>query len=339
MNKRSRRKVIKTSGRGLAAVGLAGLAGCTSRLPLVGTDDEEPAIDQWLVDLEPADVVRDSDELQGQEVRERGFRYQVPSVAFDNETRLSYDDLWGRLVRNAFGVPAMDVDWQLTQDADWRLDLLEVDTGADTEQTVQPDIDVLAGSFDPDEIESNLQRETGTDPDPHGTSHGFETYGIGSVAYALRDDYLVRARGDGWADSIAVLEDALGARWGGDAERRLTDDADAGTLIDHRGSGEFVDAAVFPPRDPTGTSLPERAWQPGLVGEVRSLAVDGATTDVTDACCYESESEADPEALRDYVDGNRDVADDAFPTLEEYSIERSGRVLVVTGTARTKAIV
>lgn len=152
----------------------------------------------------------------------------------------------------------------------------------------------------------------------------------------------MRALGDAWVDSTALLGAALAARWEGSGDgaadgRRWADDADAAALAEYRGTGQFIDRSVFPPRDPP-ESRPDRAWESGLVGTSRALDVDGETTALTEVHCYESESDADLERLRAHVDANRDV-DDAYATLEEYSIERSGRVLIVTGTARTKAIV
>lgn len=342
----SRRRVLRLGGAGLATAGGIGLAGCTSDLPLLGDDDagdEGPHIDAWLVDPDPDDIVADAFELRDRSFGERRYRYQVPDVVTDNEERLSYDDLWGRLVRDGFNVPATELDWQLTQHVEWTFDLLESDTGAEVVETTTPEVDVLAGSFDPDEIETNLANASPSELIPHGSAHGFDCYQLGSFRYAVRDDYLVRALGDAWVDSMALLEAALAARWArdGDGEsddgRRWAEDADAAALAEHRGTGQFVDGAVFPPRDPP-ESRPDRAWEAGLVGTSRALDVDGETTDLTEVHCYETEADADLETLREHVDANRDV-DDAYATLEEYSIERSGRVLVVTGTARTKAIV
>ncbi|WP_245852895.1 hypothetical protein [Natrinema ejinorense] len=268
---------------------------------------------------------------------------------FEHDDRLSYDDLWGRLVRDAVNVPAMDLEWQLVQYVDWWLDLFNADTGAAVEKTTaQPGIHVLAGSFDPDEIEAHLEDDSNGDVTADGTTRGFDLYTLGSSRFAVRDDCLVRTLGSLWIDPDAVLEYVLEARWarteegGTDGGRRWADDERAGSLLAERGSGQFADGAVFPPRDPIEEPAYDWEWQTGLVGTARSLAVDGATTELTDVVHYESADDADLEALREFVDTNRDVDDDAFPTLEEYAVERSddaGSVLVLTGTARTSAIV
>ncbi|AGB31544.1 hypothetical protein C488_13786 [Natrinema pellirubrum DSM 15624] len=349
-NGQTRRGILRRGGAGLAAIGTTALAGCASELPLIGDgdgdeDDSEPAIEAWLTDPEPADFLRESYEVRDREFRERNFRYQDPSVVFDNDDRLSYDDLWGRLVRDAVNVPAMDLDWQLVQHVDWWLDLVHTDSGANVTERVRPEVHVLAGSLDPDAIAAHLEDESTGDVVAAGTAHGFDLYELGSFRFALRDDFAVRTLSDVWIDSDAVLEYVLAARWdGGDSDgpRRWADDDHAGPLLAERGSGQFSNAAVFPPRDPTEEPAYDWEWQTGLVGTARSLAVDGETTTVTDAFCYESADDAALDALEGFVETNRDIDDGAFPTLEEYTVERSSdaeSVLVLTGTARTSAIV
>lgn len=348
-NGQSRRRFLRRGGVGLAALGTAPLAGCTSDLPLLGDDEDEstPAIDAWLADPEPSAFVRDGYEVRERAFRERRFRFQDPSAVFDHDDRLSYDDLWGRLVRDAFNVPAMDLDWQLVFHVDWWLDLFNERTGADVEERVQPESHVLSGAFDPDAIKAHLEDDSNGDVTAAGTAHGFDLYELGSVRFAVRDDYLVRTVGNVWIDPDAVLEFVLEARWGRDDSgtdggRRWADDEHANPLLAERGSGQFANAAVFPPREPVEEPAYDWEWQTGLVGTTRSLSVDGETTALTDAFCYESAADADLEALTGFVETNRDVADDAFPTLEAYSVDRSAdaeSVLVLTGTARTSAIV
>ncbi|WP_049926842.1 hypothetical protein [Halopiger goleimassiliensis] len=342
----SRREFIRTGGCCLTALGTVGLAGCASSFPGTGGDDDD-GIDPWLVDPEPSAFVREGYEIEAHEFRERRFRYQEPSVVLEYDDHLSSDELWGRLVRDAFNVPAMEVDWQLYQHVDWWLDLYNVDNGADVDETLQPEIHVLAGSFDPEEIATYLEDDSNGDVVSVGSVHGFDRYELGSFRFAVRDDYLVQTRGDVWIDPDAVLEYVLDARWGEDGDgsgntRRWTDDDRAGALLAERGSGQFVRGTVFPPVDPVEEPAYDWEWQTDLVGTSRALEVDGATTDVVDAVCYDSEADAEREAFRDFVDANRDVDDEAFPTLEEYDVERSEEfpaVLVLEGTARTGSIV
>ncbi|MFD1562099.1 hypothetical protein ACFR99_00730 [Haloarchaeobius amylolyticus] len=266
---------------------------------------------------------------------------------FEHDDRLSYEDLWGRLVRDAFDVPAMDLDWQLVQHVDWWLDVYNPEAGADVEETLRPEVHVLAGSFDPDAVEAHLEDDSNGDVAVTGTARGFDLYELGSFRFAVRDDYLVRTVGDVWIDPEKMLEYVLEARWARDGEggtdggRRWGNDEHAAPLLAERGSGQFANGTVLPPRDPVREPAYDWEWQTGLVGTTRSLTVDGATTEVTDAFCYESAAAADLEALQGFVETNRDVADDAFPTLDTYTVERSDdaeTVLVLTGTARTSAI-
>ncbi|MFC6767746.1 hypothetical protein [Natrinema soli] len=50
---------------------------------------------------------------------------------------------------------------------------------------------------------------------------------------------------------------------------------------------------------------------------------------------YDSEGDAD--ALSDHADSNRDVSD-RWATLEDSSIDGSGRTLVLSGTVRTRSL-
>lgn len=83
------------------------------------------------------------------------------------------------------------------------------------------------------------------------------------------------------------------------------------------------------------TELPD--WEEGYIGDRRSLRFDGTTSDYTAVYLYESERDADPGALEDHVEANRDVGDE-FATLEGYSISERGRVLVLSGSRRTRAL-
>ncbi|WP_224214676.1 hypothetical protein [Natrinema longum] len=149
-------------------------------------------------------------------------------------------------------------------------------------KTVQPKIHDLAGSFDPDEIDAHLEDDSNGDVTADGRARGFDLYRLGSFRFAVRDDYLVRTLGSVWNDPDAVLEYVLEARWaraeegGTDGGRRWADDDRAGSLLAERGSGQFADGAVFPPREPVEEPAYDREWQTELVGTTRSLAVDGA---------------------------------------------------------------
>lgn len=118
----SRRNFIRNGTAGAAAVGLAGLAGCTSSLPFIG-DDSSFEGDAWLFapsfsdvqDLQPlvADYSEFSDPaLEEAKLREdRGFDYVVPEEILDNEEEIdsNYPVATGSDSRDKFGVPATEV--------------------------------------------------------------------------------------------------------------------------------------------------------------------------------------------------------------------------------------
>lgn len=333
----TRRRLLRAAGTGLAAFGTVGVAGCLGSLPGYG-DDDAVAVEEWLADPAATMIVSDRFELLEDELTERRFHLQVPSVVREHEDVLSYDVLRGERVRNRFGVPAIEVDWQLTHRLEWDFVLVEDGSDAELEETTDPTVEVVAGSFDPDAIHDNLTDWSGDSPSPLGSVEGFDLYETGEYRWAIRDDFLVEVVGEPWNDPTAVLETTLQTRAVETEDGRWAGDDDAGALLAERGAGQLVGGGTFDPGRPEGRQIGDFRWKDGFRGVVRALDVDGRTTTLTDAFCYESESSADVDALRSYVDANRDV-DDPFATLEEFSIDDRGRVLVLSGSARTEAIV
>jgi len=77
-------------------------------------------------------------------------------------------------------------------------------------------------------------------------------------------------------------------------------------------------------------------WERGLTGAT-SYEFDGDTSEFTEVFLYDSESDANAEALTDHVDSNRDVSD-RWATLEDSSIDGSGRTLVLSEPVRTRSL-
>lgn len=259
----SRRNFLRTSSAGAAAVGLGGLAGCTSSLPVVGDGGASgAAVDSWLVDLSFTDLFRDDElsndyesaELQSNEQRDRTFNAVVPEAVFDNEEELVY--YWplqqGSDRRSRAGVSASDLDWQLSQRVNYEF-TYSYDTGySDRERTEQQSVTVatFAGSFDPATIEENLNDwadgEFSEDSDDGlesaGEHEGFDLYETDRRAFGVSDEYVVEADGDSYLDATAALEAAIDAHVNADGRWSETDDGEA--LFSSFDSGHLDDSTV-----------------------------------------------------------------------------------------------
>ncbi|MDQ2049644.1 hypothetical protein RBH26_04020 [Natronolimnohabitans sp. A-GB9] len=363
---RSRRDFVRDGAAGLATLGAVGLAGCTGSLPVIG-DDDGAALEQWLVDPSLGDILEtdSDDEIDDIERRDRSFVYIAPEAFVDNEEATDPYGGHGALSiesesRSRAGVTATEIDWQLTQTVEYN--------GENTTGTAI-DVTILSGSFDPDDVEESLEQwvddEYGDDDDQELSSEGeyesFDCYEIDGLGVAVRDNSVIEATGGSLVDPVAALEATIDARVDGDD--RWTDD-DAEALLDPLESGATVSGNVSEPRTIENAfesqyghrydsidELPEAQreqfeeqfdtehddWETGLMGEASSREIDGETTDIVDVLLYDSEGNADAEALRDHVEANRDVGDE-WATLEDYSVSDEGRALVLTGTVRTRSL-
>ena len=358
----SRRNLLRNGGAGLLAIGTAGMAGCLDDVPVVGdvaSSASGPSAEEWLANLQ-FDAVHDEDEMEEQvtgfgtedveiddhEEPEFEFSYVVPQAVFDNEEELLV--YWpleqGEGQRNRVGVPATEVDWQIQQETEWEWEYTytqetvggtheNTDTGRTTLE-----VNVLAGEFVLDDVEDALEEwaEDRYDEDlsSEGEYDGFDLYEVDDMGFALRDDYLLEVSADQYVEFLAALEATIDARF--DADGRWTDDEDAGGLLDHYASGHLVDGEIHEPLDEEDGFGAEE-WEDGLVGSVTSYEFGGDTTELTEVYLYEEERDADADALLEHVESNRDIRDQ-WASLEDYDVTDEGRVLILSGTVRTRAL-
>ncbi|ELY51162.1 hypothetical protein C493_17661 [Natronolimnohabitans innermongolicus JCM 12255] len=353
---------------------MGGLAGCTSSLPFVGSGDFE--VDQWLTTVSFEDVLDDEtveeqyDDADLEETEElvRMFSYVEPEMIFDNESDIdTYAPLEsGSELRGKVGVTASEIDWALQQSANWEY---EFDLSYGGSGTTEGSTTVLAGDFDTDDVEDALERwvddefDFDDDDDDDDDDDGFESagsqgdfdlYTVEDYAFGVSDDYVVATDAPALIDAVSLVESTIDTK--DDEQNRWTDDDDGELLLSELESGGAAFGILTQPRtveneledqydDPDDASEEEREairdriedWEYGLVGQARSQDVDGSTTDICEVFVYESEGEADSDALQEHVERNRDIGDD-WATLEDYSIDADGRVLILTGEVRTRAL-
>ncbi|QRV14414.1 twin-arginine translocation signal domain-containing protein [Haloterrigena salifodinae] len=259
----TRRNFLRTSSAGAAAVGLGGLAGCTSSLPFVGDGGASSAnVDSWLVDPSFTDLFQDDElandyqsaELQSNEQRNRTFNGVVPQAIFDNEEELiTYWPLQqGSDRRSRVGVSASDLDWQLSQRVNYEFTYSYSTGYSDRERTKRQSLTVVtfAGSFDPATIEENLNdwaddqfpEDSDNGLESAGEREGFDLYETDGRAFGVSDEYVVEADGDGYLDATAALEAAIDAHANADGRWSETDDGE--TLLSSFDNGHMDDSTV-----------------------------------------------------------------------------------------------
>ncbi|MFA9426620.1 hypothetical protein [Natronorubrum sp. A-ect3] len=376
----SRRNFIRNGSTTALAVGTAGLAGCTSSLPVVGDDASAMAADEWLVDLSFTQLFQEDElnenyaeaTLEEYDQTDREFSSVVPQAIFDNEEELVV--YWpleqGLDLRAKVGVPETDLDWQLSQHVEWEYEYSHLhETRYDSQtieetQTASVDIGTLSGSFDPETVDETLERwvddqhSGDEDLSKAGEHEGFELYEVGNLAFAVGDSHVIEADADTYLDPVAAVKAALDARWSSDGVWAETDDGEA--LLAAFDSGHFATGEIHDPRtvdsrleaqygdleeipESQRDELEERIedslddWETGLTGTATAYEFDGETSDLHEVFLYEHEGDADPEALRDHVDSNRNIGD-RWGTMSDYSVSDEGRTLVLTGTVRTRAL-
>lgn len=262
----SRRNFLRSSSVGMLAVGSAGLAGCTSSLPIVGDDGvSDAALDSWLVELPFTDLFQDDElasdredaELEGHEQRDRSFDAVVPQAVLDNEAELTF--YWplqqGSGQRDRVGVTATELDWQLTQSVTWDYEFTYTYTGwseqeETRERTAALDIGTFAGSFDPATIEENLNdwadgefSEDGDDGlESAGEHEGFDCYETDRMAFGVSDEYVLTVEGNSYLDSTTALEAAIDAHVNAEARWTETDNGEA--VLSSFDSGHLAEATV-----------------------------------------------------------------------------------------------
>ncbi|WP_440764478.1 hypothetical protein [Natronorubrum sp. DTA7] len=247
----------------------AGLAGCTSSLPVVGDDSASgPAVDRWLVDLSFSELFDEDElaneysdaELEGDERTGVEFDTVVPQAVFDNEEELVV--YWpleqGSELRSTAGVAATDLDWQLTQRVEWEYEISytqETWDGTQTyehEQSASINIGTLAGSFDPADVEESLEdwAEDRSAEDEalssEGEYEGFDLYAFEGSAFGVSESYVVRVTGSQPLDSLEALESAINVQTTSAGGLSETDDGNA--LLAEFESAHLASGELHEPR-------------------------------------------------------------------------------------------
>ena len=355
----SRRKFLRNSSTGALTVGIAGLAGCTSSIPFLGGSGDIELSAQ-LFEPSFSDIFDDDDaDVEESEVEERGLSYSIPEEIYDNEDDIETHWPLRRAsdLRSRTGVAAVDTDWGLQQSLQWEY---EVESSSFS-RTGRLQAETVKGEFEPDDVAENLEKwaddEYGDDDDTELESEGshedFDLYEIDSYAFAVGEEYLIQVEVSSALDPIAAVEAAIDTQE--NEEYSWTEDEDSDELLSVLDSADYVYGNLHEPRtveaaledeydDPDDADDEDREeieeeiddWEYGLVGSVRARDIGGDTTDLQHVFLYESEDEADSDALEDHVDANRDY-DERWETLEDYSISEEGRALVLSGEVRSRA--
>ncbi|MFC4438340.1 MULTISPECIES: hypothetical protein [Natrialbaceae] len=250
----------------MLAIGMAGLAGCTSSLPGMSDDGAgNDEIGSWLAEPGLAEILDDDrlTEAYGDvdvvdaELRDREFDYTDVQAVFDHEEELvvywPLEDATG--VRDRTGIPAIDLEWQLSQRVDWEFSA-ESETAS-----ARVRINVLAGSFDPDEIETALeswaedQFENETEDDEEdedglsreGERDGYELYEAGEYGFAVGSDRVIEVQTESIIETTAALEAVLNGRETG--TDRWTDDEEVQELLDRAGVGHLSEGELHEPHN------------------------------------------------------------------------------------------
>lgn len=351
----SRRSLIRRGSTGIAAVGIAGLAGCTGSIPFVGGDEyggvsmgnwlADPAFED-ILDTDQSDQQNDDFEISEATRTDVEFEYVLPEPIFENADELDgYQQLQGgseSQLRSRVGVPASDLDWQLSQTItwDWEYTRMQTQFGETSEVTAQQrssvTIDAIGGAFEADAVEDSLENWAGDNLSSEGEYEGYDFYETGSAAIGVGDESIIQITSDqSNIDHLATLEIVIDANVGGSP--RLTDDDDANELLSQFDQGHINAGLISENMDErTGSRDGENEWATGLVGRSNANSVDGESTEVANVFLYESERNAVADDVEAHVERNRDLNDE-FATLEDYSVEENGRTVTVTGTARTQA--
>lgn len=264
----SRRAFVRNGSAGLLAAGTAGLAGCTSSLPVGDDESQNDEARTWLADPSFADLL-DEDQLPDDteaddidaELQNREFDYTDANAVFDNEEELlTYWPLQDDTqVRDRAGVSATDLDWQLTQVLTWEL-------SRETESrrsyrgraaTAELQIGVLAGSFDSETVETALEdwadEQFDTDADDEdGLSREDERgdyvlYEATEYGFAVSADRIVQIEADAAVDAGVALEQVLDAHE--NETGRWTDDGGVQDLLNRAGIAHLSEGELHQPRN------------------------------------------------------------------------------------------
>lgn len=203
--------------------------------------------------------------------------------------------------------------------------------GADLSTIVRSGrIGVLVAAFDPDAVASSL-REAGFERT--GTHEGFRLWtgapgdapeqvvavGEGVVVGPAASNYPVST-----GDATAFVDAGLGT-----GDRLVAASEPAGTAVERLSDGQFRTVLLREP--PTETDA-ERGRFAGNTSLSYRLAVDGADTEMRIVLLFASEGDADPDAVRTWIEG---AGGGVLDRLDDVAVGQDGAAVSVTGTLGT----
>ncbi|WP_435360091.1 hypothetical protein [Haloarchaeobius sp. DFWS5] len=284
------------------AAGLSGLAGCTSSLPDLPGGGGTPGYTDW---------VRNHHDTEGRGVRTGVHAidhtaFRANEQHFSAETYQHYEDTTG---------PHFD---GLAHDS---LDTTAVPLPSGT--------GVFTGSFDADAVASRLGSTWS-----EGTTHeGFDIY---TAEHQMRSGLAL-------ADGTAIVRStpqqaamkALIDVGTGSGPRAYEENDDFATLTDELGESAMVEGVV---RDRVQMAEPQRRRFQNAVADGYTFDLHGETYDARLVVVFDEAANAATEPVRQYVESDQSNRRNPVVSASEFSLSKSGRVVVATGSGKTSEV-
>lgn len=327
----SRRTFLRASG----VSALLGLAGCTGVLE----DDEslaqasgQPDYSSWLYD--PKDLLG---------IDTRGFAsYDVESV-MEQRDELPEDPFQGLEEANQEleGIDLTEIG-HMTLVGGSSLDFARDDSA--TGPSSAGASFVVEGSFDVDEIQTQIEEESDSSAEYEtGSYEGYELYygddgneySDTTVAFALDSEHvLVGTVEDADVTGRDAVETMIDANQG-DADRYYDQSEYAQLLIDQLGEATVIMGAQFDLgtivrdqiSDERARTLVDGLYAAGMAG-----TLNGETTDNEIILAYDEETEVPADTARDLVDEAQEQSPRAFENVEDVSVSGGDRTLTISMT-------
>ncbi|HKL30436.1 MAG TPA: twin-arginine translocation signal domain-containing protein [Natrialbaceae archaeon] len=327
----SRRSFLKTSGLA-ALLGVVGTAGCLETVnDAVGSGDESPGYAKWLYD--PTEV-HDSDYV--------GFgTFDLHSI-YENEESVP-EKMMQQVEKANENVEVVD------------LETMQSVTGiayGHPKRDLGGGSMVVTGEFDAGKITAEIEEES-TDEFEKST-HGEYTFytrtqqrqyaegdpDTNSATIAVSEDHVVmggmQAPEASSMDAVSTMLDAEE----GDVDSLGEGNEDAGELVSQLGDATLVLGGAF---DTDPTTMANEGTPDELVEAVDDLVaagvasdVDGDTVEHTMAFVYEDGDAASTDDVEAVFDNVEEWGDRAEDQLEDRSVSKDGRTLLVTATGDTE---
>lgn len=296
---RSRRDVLKTGAGALAAVGTAGLAGCSGGVPFLNGGS---SFQNWL--HEPSEF-RDQDHYR--------YTYIDPLAFQENESELpdgQYDSVSSYVepYNEDAGVDFDETDWFL-------------DTG----------VAGIAGcSRSQDELVEELENNDYNDETEY---EGYQIFVPGGnenppSAKAVNDNVILSVQR--MENPVDGAEDLINVNNGD--EPGYTDESEAmSTLLAELGSGSLSYGLTTEPVEDTEE---EQARFEEMVGWGYAGSINGETMDLKWVYVHEDSDAVDTGDVEEWVDANNGT-DQQLDDVDDIGVSQNGTAAVVTGTIET----